>query len=102
MIGKMKLFKEWGLEESVTRIEKDRFRYMYDLGVIDFVFLENENQFFEAHAKIWCENRTEFFLAIFENGEIYICDSKKRPDKKHLLGKSVIDSFKYGDIVSME
>ena len=97
MIGKMKLFKEWGLEESVTRIEKDRFRYMYDLGVIDFVFLENENQFFEAHAKIWCENRTEFFLAIFENGEIYVCDSKTKPDKKCPLGKPVIDSFKYGE-----
>ena len=87
------LLKEWDLERSV-KIRENRFRYTYDLGAVDFVFLKDENGFFKMHNKIWCENKIEFFLAIFENGEICICDAKTKPDKEHPMG-AVIDFFTY-------
>ena len=88
------LLKEWDLERSVEKIRENRFRYTYDLGAVDFVFLKDKNSFFEMHNEIWCENKIEFFLAIFENGEICICDSKTRPDKEYPM-EAVIDSFTY-------
>ncbi|KYK37525.1 MAG: hypothetical protein HXS48_20390 [Theionarchaea archaeon] len=59
------LLEKLDLKDHVNETKKDRFRYTYDLGVIDFVSLNrDEYEFFEVHDEIWCENRTEFFLAI--------------------------------------
>lgn len=89
------LLKEWDLEKFVEKIRETRFRYTYDLGAIDFVFLK-EHDFFRIHKEIWCEHKTEVFLAIFENGEIHICDAKTKPHKPHSI-EAIIDSFNYGD-----
>jgi len=89
------LLKELDLQESVKKIRKNWFRYIYDLGVVDFIFPKDEHEFFRMHRKVWCENKTEFFLAIFEDGKIHVCDSKTKPDSTSPLKKATIDSFNH-------
>jgi hypothetical protein len=92
------LLEKLDLKDHVDEIRKDRFRYTYDLGTIDFVSLRrDECEFFKIHDEIWCENRTEFFFAILENEEIHICDSKTKPDQKSPIKNASIDSFRYGE-----
>ncbi len=90
------LLEEWGLEKSVTKIRKNHLRYTYDLGSMDFIFLkEGEHTFLEIHSALWCENKTEIFVAIFENGDIHICDSKTKPTREHSIENATVDSFNY-------
>jgi type I restriction-modification system DNA methylase subunit len=87
------------LANSVKRIEDNRFRYTYELGSIDFVSLydANPNKFFEMHADTWCENKTEFFIALIGEDAFHICDSKTKPDSGRPIENASIDSFTYGD-----
>ncbi len=101
MFNQMQLLREWDLESSVKEIRKNRFKYVYDLGIIDFIFLSKDmNEFFEMHDEIWCENETEFFLAIFDDKEIHICDSKTKPNQEHPIENASIDLFTYGENTS--
>lgn len=94
----MQPLREWGLEGYIIEVKENKFRYAYDLGVIDFIFLSKDtSRFFEMHDEIWCENETEFFLAIFEDREIHICDSKTKPNHEHPIENASIDSFWYGE-----
>lgn len=56
-----------------------------------------QKKFFEIHTDTWCENRTEFFVAIFGNGVFHICDSKTKPSRTNSIENASIISFKYGD-----
>jgi len=91
--------KALDLFEHVNEIEKNRRRYDYTLGTIDFVFLKmvSEKEFFEVHSEVWCENKTEFFVTIFGDGLIHICDSKTRPYIENPVKTASIDSFRYGE-----
>lgn len=91
--------KDLDLCEHVNEIEKNRRRYDYALGTIDFVYLHiiGKKEFFEIHNEVWCENKTEFFVAIFGEGTIHICDSKTRPYLESPIETASIDSFRYGD-----
>ena len=90
------LLEEWGLEKSVREIRKTHLRYTYDLGNMDFIFLkEGEHTFLDIHSALWCENETEIFVAISENGDIHICDSKTKPTRERSIENAAIDSFNY-------
>lgn len=95
----MQILRGWNFTRNdINKIKENKFRYKYDLGTIDFIFLnKDEDKFFEMHDEIWCENKTEFFLAIFEKEEIHICDSKTRPDPENPIENATIDSFTYGE-----
>lgn len=89
------LLKEWGLEKSVREIRKNHVRYTYEVGSIDFIFLKEGDTFFKIHSELWCENKTEIFIVIFENEDILICDAKTKPTKEHLKENAAVDSFNY-------
>jgi len=99
MSNQMQLLREWNFTRNdIKEIKENKFRYNYDLGTIDFIFLnKNEDKFFEVHNEIWCENKTEFFLTIFENEEIHICDSKTKPNRENPIENATIKSFFYGE-----
>uniref|UniRef100_UPI00257A37BD HsdM family class I SAM-dependent methyltransferase n=1 Tax=Candidatus Borrarchaeum sp. TaxID=2846742 RepID=UPI00257A37BD len=95
--------KDLGLSGHVTPIDKNRHRYSYDLGAIDFACLDStKDDFSKVHNEVWCENKTEFFVALFEKDmAVHICDSKTRPYLQKPVEKAVerasIDSFNYGE-----
>jgi type I restriction-modification system DNA methylase subunit len=49
------------------------------------------------HADTWCENRTEFFIALIGEDAFHVCDSKTKPDSSRPIENASIDSFTYGD-----
>ena len=91
--------KQLGLSEHVEPVDEHRRRYTYDLGVIDFASLEmGKDDFSKVHSEVWCENKTEFFVALFEKEmTVHICDSKRRPYMEEPIKRASIDSFKYGE-----
>lgn len=95
----MKLLDDLDIKiNDLEKIQDNRFRYSYDLGAVDFVFIDQEKKFFDIHNEIWCENKTEFFIVNFEeNNEIHICDSKTKPNILNSIKVASIDSFKYGE-----
>jgi len=94
-----RFLKDLELCGHVDEIEVNRLRYSYHLGAIDFVYLRmaGKREFFEIHSEMWCENRTEFFVTIFGEGTIHICDSKTRPSAENPIKNASIDSFRYGE-----
>jgi len=91
--------KESNLDNAAERIEDNRFMYTYALGSIDFISLRDANfmKFFEMHIDTWCENRTEFFVALIGEATFHVCDSKTKPDNRRPIENASIDSFTYGD-----
>jgi type I restriction-modification system DNA methylase subunit len=91
--------KDSNLADAVKRIEDNRFRYTYVLGSIDFISLRDASpsRFFEMHTDTWCENRTEFFIALIGENVFHLCDSKTKPDSRRPIENASIDSFTYGD-----
>jgi len=98
-MDEQRLLKDLNLEKDVRKIKANRYKYEYDLGSIDFVFLNkiSKKDFFETHNEIWCENEAEFFLVNFRNEEIHICDAKTKPNIKEPIKNASIDSFRYGE-----
>ncbi len=90
---------ELALADNVTEVAKDRYRYTYALGTIDFVSLDalDTAKFYEIHADTWCENKTEFFIVSIGQGVFHICDSKTKPSFVNPLGAASIDSFNYAE-----
>jgi type I restriction-modification system DNA methylase subunit len=89
--------KEAALENSVEEVDKDRLRYTYALGTIDFISLEDTTNFFQVHADTWCENKTEFFIVNIGPGIFHICDSKTKPSFINPVANASIDSFNYSE-----
>src|SRR3972149_4678426 len=91
--------RDSNLENVAKKIEVNRFRYTYVLGSIDFVSLNDTDpsKFFEIHTDTWCENKTEFFVAVIGEDRFHICDSKTKPNSRRPIENASIDSFRYGD-----
>ncbi len=77
--------------------------YRSNLGTINFVVLECaaeeiDTNFYDSHREIWNENISKVFVAIINDEEVLICDSKTVPNKfkSEDIKTAKIDSFKYG------
>lgn len=84
------------LSEAVERIEDNRYRYKYILGIIDFVSLPDSDRFYQTHIDTWCEDKTVFFVAAIGE-KLHICDSKTKPAQKNPIRNATICSFNYGE-----
>jgi hypothetical protein len=91
------LLSNFNLISYAKKENGEKYRYEYDLGTVDFISAVNNNElFFNIQNEIWCENKIEFYLVVFENNEIHICDGKSKPTLSNSIKNATIESFIYG------
>ncbi len=90
--------EEVGLKEHLIKTDFNKDTYYYDTkyGKIYFTDIDiSSNELFDVHKNIWCENKSEIFIASNEN-QIFICDSKTKPSEQNTLQNVKIKTFSYG------
>lgn len=98
----MDVLKELNFQQSdFSQPTTNVFEYVYDLGSLSFIKMESDGeldqQFYEVHRDIWNENKSEIFVAIIDESNIIICDSKTRPKRDDPIKEVKIKSFGYGE-----
>jgi hypothetical protein len=98
----MDVLKKLNFQQSDFSLPKANvFEYVSDLGSLSFIKMESneelDQQFYDAHRDIWNENKSEIFVAIIDESNIIICDSKTRPKRDDPIKEVKIKSFGYGE-----
>jgi hypothetical protein len=98
----MNVLKELNFQPSDFSSPKNNiFEYDSNLGHLYFIKMESDaklkQQFYEIHRDIWNENKSEIFIAIIDENEIIICDSKTRPEQENPIDNVKLKSFDYGE-----
>ena len=98
----MDVLKELNFQPSDFSLPKNNiFEYVSNLGSLSFVKMESDaklyEQFYDVHRDIWNENKSEIFVAIIDENEIIICDSKIRPERENPIDNVKLTSFDYGE-----
>jgi len=74
---------------------KDTYYYNTNYGRIYFTDVDIfSKKLFDVHKNIWCENKSEIFLASNQS-QIFICDSKTKPSDENTLQNVKIVTFDY-------
>ena len=98
----MDVLKELNFQHSDFSLSGTNvFEYVSDLGSLSFIKMERNEKlyqrFYDAHRDVWNENKSEIFVAIIDENNIIICDSKTRPERDDPIERVKIKSFDYGE-----
>jgi len=94
-----RILKELKFKEEDFKPKEHSWEYESKLGTLNFVELAgdteeeiNEN-FYKSHREIWNEDISELFVAIINDEDVLICDSKTKPDDVDPINTAKIRSF---------
>ena len=97
----MNVLKELNFQPSDFVRKNNILEYISNLGTLSFIKMERDakldEQFYDIHRDIWNENKSEIFIAIIDENEIIICDSKTRPEQENPIDNVKLTSFDYGE-----